>query len=469
MAKNYQLFEALCNLLPKVLPRIQPALKEKYFPSEIKNYPNLSYNEKGFPAISSYPLKLDAGNLFRDGWQDRKPTINLKEFDEFNSVFQIAINTSDIVEYLIPNLPDFEDKQFILERRCEHFIEQFIERYYYVNGPDFNVGKFNLIYQPVENFIYSDKLYFDISVPILFVQFETDQYQLAPSIQIRRIDDQVQRARHKIVGYSPAVVDSVYMSATHELVFKDFWCERPKNWLISPFGQANFYRELSTEKFFTILKIVTDVSSGYAQFLIHPKNWVDFYDADLPHLTGAATKNYPTFFDDYYWNQSQFPKITQLQVEEIAEVYGLAVNSTQNKLEFALKRFYKSIMRESEEDVIIDLIIALEMLLSDSEKGEITHKLSLRLATLLSRYGKGFDPLKVFALMKKIYGYRSSVVHGSHDINKKREIKLEENMVIPLVNLAKDYLREILKIIIREPQYLRSSEIDNLLLIKNGL
>jgi hypothetical protein len=256
------------------------------------------------------------------------------------------------------------------------------------------------------------------------------------------------------------------MAATHEVVFKDFWCERPNTWLLSPFSQANFYRELNTEKFFTILKVVTDVSSGYAQFLVHPKNWVDFYDADLTPLTGTATKNYPGFFDDFFWNQSQFPKITHSQIEEIGELFGLAVNSTQNKLEFALKRFHKSIMRESEEDVVIDLIIALEMLLSESEKGEITHKLSLRLAALLSHCAKGYNPVQVFSLMKKIYGYRSSVVHGSHDINKKREIKLEEDVVVPFANLAKDYLREILKIIIREPKYLKPSEIDSLLLAK---
>lgn len=105
--------------------------------------------------------------------------------------------------------------------------------------------------------------------------------------------------------------------------------------------------------------------------------------------------------------------------------------------------------------------------MSDSEKSEITYKLSLRLSALLSYSATGYSPLTVFSHMKKIYDYRSSIVHGSHNISKKREIKLEENVSVPVVYLAKDYLREVLRVIISEPKYLNPSEIDTLLLVKS--
>ncbi|MBW7913332.1 MAG: hypothetical protein H3C54_06460, partial [Taibaiella sp.] len=115
--------------------------------------------------------------------------------------------------------------------------------------------------------------------------------------------------------------------------------------------------------------------------------------------------------------------------------------------------------------VIVDIIIALEMLLSDQEKSEITHKLAMRIAALLGTYSRDrFNPEHVFTNVKKIYSYRSSIIHGSHKVNKAREIKLEENVSVPSVDIARTYLSEVLKILISNPIYFSSVNIDKLLL-----
>lgn len=229
----------------------------------------------------------------------------------------------------------------LLHIYCDHYVQELIERYYYVYGNNFDEENLKNIYQPIENFLYADKLHFDVSIPILFVQFDVDEFTIAPRTIVRRITDEVQKARHKIVGYSPAVVDSVFMAATHELVFTDYECDRPYKWMQIPFSHGN----LQTEKFFTILKIVTDFTSGFAQFLVHPKNWVESYSSDLKPLTGAAIKSYPSHFDDYYWNNNEYPKVSLEQMQIISDLFTRATESKENKLEFALKRFYKSIMR----------------------------------------------------------------------------------------------------------------------------
>jgi hypothetical protein len=122
-------------------------------------------------------------------------------------------------------------------------------------------------------------------------------------------------------------------------------------------------------------------------------------------------------------------------------------------------------LRAEEEDIIVDLIIALEMLLSDNEKREITHKLALRISSLLSHYQPDkYDAFTVFSNVKKIYSYRSSIVHGSHKTKQKKEIQIADNTTVPIVNLANDYLRSILSILILEPKYLEPIMIDKLLL-----
>jgi hypothetical protein len=122
-------------------------------------------------------------------------------------------------------------------------------------------------------------------------------------------------------------------------------------------------------------------------------------------------------------------------------------------------------MRQEEEDIIIDLIIALEILLGDNSKTEMTQKLAYRMGALLGNYSNTYNnPNEVFDNVKKIYDYRSSVIHGSSKATKKREIKLPENKSIPIVSLTNDYLREVLKIMIHHPEYLDPKQVDRLVL-----
>ncbi|RZK25267.1 MAG: hypothetical protein EOO43_05960 [Flavobacterium sp.] len=302
----------------------------------------------------------------------------------------------------------------------------------------------------------------------MFVQFENDYFELQPGIAIRKISDEIQRARWKKKAYSPAILESVMVSATHELVLQNYNYKKPSNFFHGPFEDAKIYPHPLIEKFFTTLKIATDFTSGYAQLLIHPIEWADRYDGDILSIKGTSVRNYPSYFDDYYWNLEVYPIVTESQLAELKRLFEGVIKSEKNQIAFALKRFYKSTLRAEEEDIIVDLIIALEMLLSDSEKSEITHKLALRISALLSLYQPDkYDALTVFANVKKIYAYRSSIVHGSQKTKQKKEIQIADNTSIPIVNLSNEYLRAILSILIHEPKYLNPAIIDNLLLTGN--
>jgi hypothetical protein len=64
-------------------------------------------------------------------------------------------------------------------------------------------------------------------------------------------------------------------------------------------------------------------------------------------------------------------------------------------------------------------------------------------------------------MVKKIYDYRSAIIHGSTKVSKKREIELEhQSGKIETVELANNYLREILNILLNNPRFLDPSVID---------
>jgi len=466
MYKNPEFFEQLSALTKNVLPLIDPAIKRAFLPKQFDKYPNLEYSKTGFPQISNYPSRTNIFHFFHPPYQGKDPEINLKNFKEYEWLIANFTLTSKFSDYFrFPNRDIDQDitYQFMAGR----FIEEFIERYYYLYGEKYSTGKFSKVYLPVENYLFADTIHFDIAIPILFLKFAPNNFELSTGIYLRKISDEDQRARYGISAYSPSIPDSLYMSATHELVLKDYTYKRPNTFYdYFHFSDPHIYPLAIVEKFITILKLVTDETSGFAQLLVYPKNWAIRYNADIKHIDGAVTKSYPHYFENFYWNRESFPEITLIQLNEIKRLYNKSDLSPDNKVQISLKRLYKSMMRQEEEDVIIDLIIALELLLSDNEKNDISYKLSMRLTALICKYNpQKYKKIEVFENIKKIYDFRSAVVHGSPKrAHKSREIKLADDSTIPTIELAKLYLREVLKIVIAEPKHLEAKTNDLLLL-----
>jgi hypothetical protein len=85
-------------------------------------------------------------------------------------------------------------------------------------------------------------------------------------------------------------------------------------------------------------------------------------------------------------------------------------------------------MRDEQEDPILDATIGLEVLLSDGNTQEVTHKLALRLAALSTLVpGCKHQAAAIFRNVKKtIYPFRSAAVHGNEEkARKTREVRTE--------------------------------------------
>jgi hypothetical protein len=110
----------------------------------------------------------------------------------------------------------------------------------------------------------------------------------------------------------------------------------------------------------------------------------------------------------------------------------------------------------------------LEILLSDGDAQEVTHKLALSLAAL-SRFVPGYEREAgtIFRNVKSsIYPFRSAVVHGDEKkASKKREVKTDAGGAIPAVKLAIEYLGMAVRAVASHPEYLDPAVIDEKLLL----
>ena len=118
-------------------------------------------------------------------------------------------------------------------------------------------------------------------------------------------------------------------------------------------------------------------------------------------------------------------------------------------LSLAIRRFLMPIWRFESEDIILDYMIALEALLSDSEQ-DIRYRISIRLAYLISDSPE--ERLRISEIMGRIYNLRSHVVHGNakdlseakRKLGKLLQFKPEDDYV------ADDTLREYVRLTIQE-------------------
>jgi len=461
MINDSTLYGFLEKFIYNATSEIDKALAEKRYVSKYDKYPDLKFRSNGMPDIGEHgELPINIQSLFQkysgkadivreeiEGYSELRA--HLKQHTEFRSLNSVLIDSSDLFDTMV-----------------DVFILNILERYYVQKTGD--EGDKNLllsIYTPLENYIYAERISFDISAPILFAGFEFEEFAISENVIIRKISDGHHKARVSIKSYSPPVTSALISSATHELVLKDYSTIKPKNFSQNSFSDESVYPHDKFESFFNALKICTNISTGYAQVLIYPHDWVDSYKLDLPCITGTSVKKYPNWFDNFYWNAENLPSISIEQANEIKNICSKILTASDNKLKIACKRLRYSYFRDNEEDSILDILIALEALLCDGDKGEITHKLSMRIARLLGTFTDDYESIAVFESMKKIYAFRSAVVHGSSAIESKREIKIPDiHTPIRTISLASDYLRATLKVMIDNPLYLNPKEIDKLMI-----
>lgn len=341
-------------------------------------------------------------------------------------------------------------------------LRQLIDHYVHVTGsPRFEEARFEGLYSLWENCVFRDRLDFDIVVPIVCLTFDGDDFDFG-DFAIARMSEELQLARSDKRTLAVAAHDTVAGAATHALVLRGWYIDNRGFFSTGALSNAEAFSDAlkKVEAFFSALRIVTGADTGFAQVLARPDGWAEMWTAHLQYIYGFSLRAYPDKLENYGWLQSP-PTIGRSDVDRIARLYVALTEGGHNRVRLAARRLSAAFLRQHEEDAILDVTIGLETLLADDSRNEITYRLALRLAALCAIAPfEGQKPSKVFLLAKKLYDFRSAVVHGSPKAEKKRLVALTPEQNIPAVALGTRLLRHALATLIDHPECLDMQVVD---------
>ncbi|MFJ7755666.1 hypothetical protein ACQKGI_19875 [Peribacillus muralis] len=470
--KNKKLYELISIVVENGIEKINECIAKSYYMPRHLNYPTVHYSkENGMPRINTTSLGEDRPIDYESFFLPFSPDIDINEIRGYQEYKEYLLQDKRINEYFSPKKYIFpgKDESSITVHRIKNMATNLMSRHLQFKKEGFCKDKFTEDYVLIENCIYQETLPLEVFIPILFTNFDFEEYEINESMSIIKMNNDIQKSRITRQYYPIPIPSAVLEGATHTLVLKGLELKNNSYWDInSVLSKPESYPQAKINLFFNSMRIATDVNTGYAQLIAKPINWAESYESDLVPLHGTTIKSYPSNFDNYYWLSSALPTLTLKDVQKIKDVFNTFVKTEDKKLLLANRRLHQCYMRENEEDSILDATIAMEALLSDGERGELTHKLSLRMAVLLKLSPDiQMETIEVFNAVKHIYGYRSSVVHGSSKVSSKREIKIPSGEPIPTIELAITLLRSAIQVLLNHPKYLDPKKIDEDLLLKD--
>ena len=436
--------------------------------STYHEWTSLSVNKNKVPSLntSHFSGPPEYRNCFHS--YSGTPAIIESEVESFKTFVKFVVSDLNLLEKLNPfKIPVDEYKTHDLrDSILLSIIKDGIERYLHIYKDEgFSEANAKIIVDQILNYYFATILDIDIVVPILFIDFEFNSWDIGNNIEIRRLTELEQMSRASVKSTNASVSEHVLSSASHAVVFKNWEVKNTDNYS-HYLHDINTYPLAQIDKFFAAIRIVKPIDTGYAQVLAVAKSWFHHCKADLPHIEGVSTRSYSSKLEDYYWNVPALPMISGDEMKKIADIFNRLYDCTENAINLSIKRLNQCLIREAEEDSVLDATIAFEALLSDDGNQEMTHKLAMRVAAL-AKFDISFDktPQEAFKDIKAIYSHRSAIVHGSKNLSKKRVLRLADNTEITTLSLAIEYLRFVLSTLVKNPEFRTPQIIDQNLLL----
>lgn len=346
-------------------------------------------------------------------------------------------------------------------------IENILDNYIHTYGYEFNNENLLNIIKLRTNFAFLEILPITIYIPILFLNFGIERYDLTDGVSIQRLSEQLHLSRSEAKSNTILVHDCVLDGATHALVIENYYIDNKNRDSYSCLYYKDAYPNYLIQNFFSALRLINNYKTGYAQIFSTPEGWTTNFKEKLLNVRGCSVREFPHEFElNRYWLNKTFPIIGLEELEKIKFFYEKLSNNHHKSIPIALKRLNSCMLRHDEEDTVVDATIALEVLLSDDGKTEMTHKLALRIAAL-SKIDKTCEenPKEIFTKVKKVYAYRSGIVHGTQDLAKTKTIKIPDSIELKTVDVAIDILKMILRVLLCNDKYLDAKMIDEDLLL----
>ena len=266
------------------------------------------------------------------------------------------------------------------------------------------------LYAELERARFADELKGDLLVPIALTPLDlAAPFQVANDVWIEPLTTEIQRARATSAMYGGRVSAHVVAAASHAVVVRNlafdnsnlFW----RRWRTSSVPALARVNQV-----LQCLHILTGRDTGFAQAVVRPLGWADTWDHDLPPIWKLSEYHaYPESFDSGGWTEDK-RMISADTIEDLPKIFR-ALESAPANVQLAARRSMRAVTRDDDEDKTLDAAIGIEaLLLANSDREEVTHRMALRAATALA--ADGSEPEIVARLLKNVYTHRSAIVHG---------------------------------------------------------
>jgi hypothetical protein len=417
------------------------------------NYPKLGYLDNGMPNIhpsANYgPPHYDftlMQHFRKDG------VAEYEEWPSYQAYITCAKSSDKVMRYYNPNYQEASSDE-LTERVLTLLPFELVDRYLSATGIESDgimEGVLLSIYLQLETPIFHEELPVSAVVPLALTSMDVDRLDLSPSVHIERLSDEEQLAR-SVSNYGDSNVAMnrwLVHAATHALVIEGLTISHQHRW---DFDYLPIRAEVTeiADDFVRALAISENRHTGYAQIYYRPLGWARDFTANLPPVVGVSfLRRYPPHFDHSWRND--ISTLTPEECQSAVDMFkGLRQSDSRSKL--AARRLGMGILRETEEDSILDYCIGLEAVFGDLGPGETTYKLAMRGAKTLSSQ-LAISESEAFTCFKKIYAYRSAVAHGKSNAAKQRAIKLRDDFEIPAEAAARELLRMGLMAVLKDPK-----------------
>lgn len=451
--KGYCQYPILTPFLPSDDPKYE------------KLYQEVPYLAHGIPRyeLRDFPEERTQYGAIFNGYSSDK--INILNIDGFSDLYQFITNEPEVRKAL------FEDEKIDNAKyKIRNLVSEIVEQYLYDIEATGAVPE--EIQEKLRSFVgrkllrfLDDTLKIDICVPICLATFESDGIKLSDEIEIVRIPDDIQKSRKQSCSYEMNTEDWVASCATHMIVLHGYCFDNKEYISINTVTRNyNAYPLHVIDSIMAVIRVVTGYEIGYEQILSIPLGWNDSTFADLKPLYGAKSHFVNANEIKKFWMCLPVNVINLEQIEAIQKLYMTVSsnegNTSRSNLTFALKRLNRCMLRNEKDDMAIDATIGLESLLSGGTKGEITYTISNRIPVVFAHEcSDTYSSTDCRKIMKKIYNYRSIVVHGGSLKDKDRYYEIS-GQKMEIEKIAVDFLRQTLLFILRNPEYLDAKKFD---------
>ena len=420
--------------------------------------------DNGMPEISKY--------YGLEGPNDYASLFNTDDDEHYYYCEKIPL-FSKILQFVSDNIDDFKTHPYFnqlgmqanLTRIVKYdLLEAFDSYMHAANSLIFCGEAFDDVIFRLFNRFFEEKLQINICIPILLVRFENDITPVSENIQVRKLNERELISAYKIGGYSDTYELLLVSSATHVLELQNYSLQNVSAY--SPFSldYIESYPIDIIDKWFAAFRIITHCETGYGQILSFPCKW-GVRKGNLIDVHGVKIQKFPVSFIKKRLDIMPTPMASSEEISNVIKLFSYFLETSANSLSIAIRRLNMAYLREAEEDSIIDLMIGIEALVTKEDYGEITYKVSTRVAlvlTMLQQYP--YSAKQTYNFMRQIYKFRSKVVHGETVSEKLRIVKLQEDVTISSVELARRILEYLLLAVADHAEFLDPNNIDSFFL-----